>query len=116
MAEKTIVLSLSEFNELLHSEDYLETIYTLEDDIAEDVHTSTDLYPHFKKSKVEKGMLLTLLCVARPLHELGLDLTEDLMFRPDEIDDFSDFFDKVIKLAREKKWEEETTQVVAAKH
>ena len=108
MANKTIVLSLSEFNDLLHGPDYLETIETLEDEIKEDVHASSEIYPEFEKSQVEKGMLLTLLCIARPLNVLGLDMTEDLMFRPDKVSDYSDFFDKVIKLSREKGLEDRT--------
>lgn len=101
MATKTITLSLSEFNDLLHGESYFDTIRDLEEDIRQDVHNSSKIYPGFTKSSVEQGMLLTLLCVSRPLQELGLDMTADLMFKPDNVAGFSDFFDKVIKLSRE---------------
>lgn len=100
MAEKSITISLSEFNDLMLSDSYFDTINSLEDEIRTDVHNSSDLYAGFTKSNVSKGMLLTLLCVSRPLHELQLKMTPELMFKPDKVDDFSDFFDKVIKLSR----------------
>jgi hypothetical protein len=36
MATKTITLSLSEFNDLLHGESYFDTIRDLEEDIRQD--------------------------------------------------------------------------------
>lgn len=107
-------LSLSEFNAVLHSseEEYLAVIQELEDSIKANVHSSTDYYEGFSVSQIEKGVLLTLLCIARPLRVLNQDMTPDLMFQVDDVDSYSDFFDKVIKLSREHNLGERTLELV----
>ena len=107
-------LSLSEFNTALHSpeEEYLALIQELEDSIKENVHASTEIYEGFSISRVEKGVLLTLLCISRPLRVLEEDITADLMFQVDDVDSYSDFFDKVIKLSRSKNLGERTLELI----
>lgn len=97
------VVSLNDCNNLILSDEiYMNKIKSLENEIKEDVHNSELIDEDMPNSKISKGPLLTMLCLAKPLNEFKEPLRKELLFPYHEIDKFNDYFDSVIEIISEK--------------
>ncbi|QDJ97853.1 DNA-directed RNA polymerase delta subunit [Staphylococcus phage PALS_2] len=95
MANEEIVLDLKlgKYNDYLHSDNYFEILDDLKKDIIGNPQKRMEDY---FEDNIPKSNYFTLLVLGKPFRDMNKEFTEEYLVNPTDIDDYYDYFDKVV--------------------
>ncbi|WRM43495.1 hypothetical protein [Staphylococcus phage LY01] len=91
--EIVLDLKLGKYNDYLHSDNYFNILEDLKKDI---IGNPQGRMQDYFEDNISKSNYFTLLVLGKPFRDMNKEFTEEYLVNPTVIDDYYDYFDKVV--------------------